>query len=263
LVFCSRHSRGLAGEGIGLLTAGLFGTASGTTSYSENIGAISLTRVGSRVVVQCGAIAAIVIGCLGKVSALFAALPPALTGGIYCVVFGLIVAVGLSNLQFINLNSERNLFIVGFAIFNSLSIAGPAGYFATQEDNPFGDSNAAEIAYAIFSSPMIIALISAMLLDNTIPGTNRDRGLTIWSRVRDADVNNDPEYVKVYSLPLCLSRVFHNFDYLEYPSRGSMPTPPENGYQPGQSDLGKLCCPCLMTNRELPGGDQDEEEMAE
>jgi nucleobase transporter 1/2 len=110
---------------------------------------------------------------------------------------------------------------------------------------------------------MIIALISAMLLDNTIPGTNRDRGLTIWSRVRDADVNNDPEYVKVYSLPLCLSRVFHNFDYLEYPSRGSMPTPPENGYQPGQSDLGKLCCPCLMTNRELPGGDQDEEEMAE
>jgi nucleobase transporter 1/2 len=37
-------SRGLAGEGIGVVLAGVFGTANGTTSYSENIGAMSLTR---------------------------------------------------------------------------------------------------------------------------------------------------------------------------------------------------------------------------
>jgi nucleobase transporter 1/2 len=37
-------SRGLAGEGIGIVLAGLFGTGNGTTSYSENIGAMSLTR---------------------------------------------------------------------------------------------------------------------------------------------------------------------------------------------------------------------------
>lgn len=33
------------------------------------------------------------------------------------------------------------------------------GYFAGQEENPFGDGNGAEIALALFSSPMIIALV--------------------------------------------------------------------------------------------------------
>jgi len=166
-------SRGLAGEGIGVVVAGLFGTTNGTTSYSENIGAISLTRVGSRAVVQCGAVSMIIVGVFGKVAALFASMPSSMVGGIYCSVFGLIIAVGLSNLQYVDMNSERNLFIVGFAIFNSLSIAGPAGYFAGLDENPFGTSNASEIALALFSSPMIIALIAAFFLDNTIPGVSR------------------------------------------------------------------------------------------
>jgi nucleobase transporter 1/2 len=235
-------SRGLAGEGIGVVISGLFGAGAGTTSYSENIGAISLTRVGSRAVVQCGAVAMIIVGLFSKVAALFASLPSALVGGIYCVVFGLIVAVGLSNLQYVDLNSERNLFIIGFSIFNSLSIAGPAGYFAGQSENPFGDSNAGEIALALFSSPMIIALIAAFVLDNTIPGTPKERGLLAWAHVRDADVNNDPEYVKVYSLPLFFAKLFKNCGYLEYVSRGRMPNPPANGYQPGHGDIGELCC---------------------
>jgi nucleobase transporter 1/2 len=97
-------SRGLASEGLGLITCGLFGSGNGTTSYSENIAALSLTRVGSRVVVQCAAIWMILLGILGKVSAILASIPAAMAGGIYCVLFGLIVAVGMSNLQYINLN---------------------------------------------------------------------------------------------------------------------------------------------------------------
>ena len=34
--------------------------------------------------------------------------------------FGMITAVGLSNLQFVNLNSTRNLFVLGFSIFFAL-----------------------------------------------------------------------------------------------------------------------------------------------
>ena len=33
-------------EGIGSVLAGLWGTGSGTTSYSENVGAIGITKVG-------------------------------------------------------------------------------------------------------------------------------------------------------------------------------------------------------------------------
>ena len=73
-----------------------------------------------------------------------------------------------------------------------------------------------------------------------------------------ADVNNDPEYVEVYSLPLFFAKLFKNFSYLEYPSLGHMPDPPANGYQPGRADVGELCCPCFH-----PGlVDDDAEENA-
>lgn len=38
-------NRGIGTEGIGCLLAGLFGTGNGTTSFSQNIGAIGVTKV--------------------------------------------------------------------------------------------------------------------------------------------------------------------------------------------------------------------------
>lgn len=65
---------------------------------------------------------------------------------------------------------------------------------------------------------------------------------TLFPSTQPADVNNDPEYVEVYSLPLFFANLFKNFSYLEYPALGRMPDPPANGYQPGRADLGELCC---------------------
>ena len=38
-------NRGIWMEGIGTVVAGLLGTGSGTTSYSQNVGAIGVTKV--------------------------------------------------------------------------------------------------------------------------------------------------------------------------------------------------------------------------
>ena len=38
-------NRGIGIEGIGCIIAGMWGTGNGTTSYSENIGAIGVTKV--------------------------------------------------------------------------------------------------------------------------------------------------------------------------------------------------------------------------
>lgn len=46
--------------------SGLWGTSCGTTSYAENIGAIALTGVGSRAVVQCGAITMMILSIFAK-----------------------------------------------------------------------------------------------------------------------------------------------------------------------------------------------------
>ena len=62
------------------------------------------------------------IGVLGKIGALFVSIPDPIVGGIFMVMFGMITAVGISNLQFADMNSSRNLFIVGFSIVFGLAL---------------------------------------------------------------------------------------------------------------------------------------------
>ena len=63
-----------------------------------------------------------VLGTFTKFGALFVSIPTPIVGGIFLVMFGMISAVGLSNLQFVDLNSPRNLVICGFSIFTGLAI---------------------------------------------------------------------------------------------------------------------------------------------
>ncbi|KAJ7386660.1 hypothetical protein OS493_006665 [Desmophyllum pertusum] len=115
-------NRGIGMEGIGCLLAGAFGSGNGTTSYSQNIGAIGITKVGSLRVIQYGALFMLLISVLGKIGALFVCIPDPIVGGVYMVMFGMIAAVGISNLQFADMNSSRNLFIVGFSIVFGLAL---------------------------------------------------------------------------------------------------------------------------------------------
>jgi len=169
-------NRGITFEGIGCFVAGIFGTGNGTTSYSENIGAIGLTRVGSRRVVQAGAIIMILLGTVSKFGALFTTIPQPIVGGMYCAMFGMIAAVGLSNLQFVDLNSARNLFILGFAFFMGLSVP---EYFIQHPLNfePVWFSN---ILNTLGSTGMAVGAFTSLILDNTIPGTDEERGLNAW-----------------------------------------------------------------------------------
>ena len=98
-------NRGIGTEGVGCVLAALWGTGSGTTSYSENIGVISVTRVrlqntewrnfssvplstsrfpqvGSlRVVQTCGFII-LLVGLVCKFGAVIIAIPEPIIGGI-------------------------------------------------------------------------------------------------------------------------------------------------------------------------------------
>ena len=169
-------NRGIGMEGIGCLIAGVFGTGNGTTSYSENIGAIGLTRVGSRRVVQCGAVIMIGLAMFGKFGGLFTTIPTPIVGGMYCVMFGMIAGVGLSNLQFVSLNSARNLFVLGFALFMGLTLP---HYFGKTELTlePAWMKNIVE---TLCKTGMAVGAVTALVLDNVIPGTDEERGITAW-----------------------------------------------------------------------------------
>lgn len=64
----------------------------------------------------------IILGVFTKFGAIFVTIPPPIVGGIFMVIFGMMAAVGLSNLQFVDLNSPRNLIICGLSLFCGLAI---------------------------------------------------------------------------------------------------------------------------------------------
>ena len=114
-------SRGIGCEGVGCAITGMLGGFS-STSYSENVGLVGLTKVGSRYVVQIGAVILVLLGLFGKFGAFAAAIPQPVVGGLYCTMFGLIAAVGVRQFARADLSSDRNLFIGGFALFMGLSV---------------------------------------------------------------------------------------------------------------------------------------------
>jgi len=168
-------NKGIGMEGVGSVIAGVIGTGNATTSYSENIGAIGLTRVGSRRVVQIGAMLMLFLGVFPKFGALFVSIPQPIVGGMYCALFGMIASVGLSNLQFVDLNSSRNLFIIGFAFFMGLSVP---EYFGQNPVVIEGDwAWVANVVNTIGQTGMAVGALFASVLDNLIPGTEEERGI--------------------------------------------------------------------------------------
>ncbi len=103
-------------DGAGTAIAGIFGGLP-NTSFSQNVGLISMTKVMSRGVVTIGAIFLIVCGLVPKFGALVSTIPINVLGGAVIVMFGMVAAAGVTMLSEVSW-SRRNMVI--FAI--SLSV---------------------------------------------------------------------------------------------------------------------------------------------
>jgi xanthine/uracil permease len=192
-----RINHGIGMEGIGNVFAGIMGTGNGSTSYGENIGAIGITGVASRYVVQIGALVMLVVGFLGPFGALIVSIPAPIVGALYIAMFGQIAAVGLSNLQFVDLDASRNIFIIGIALFLGLALP---NYFANFESpgdfqalaegatviGPvLGQQVVSDTIFVIGSTTMAVGGIIAFVLDNTVQGTREERGLAQWEELSE------------------------------------------------------------------------------
>uniref|UniRef100_A0AAQ5X1R9 Solute carrier family 23 member 1 n=1 Tax=Amphiprion ocellaris TaxID=80972 RepID=A0AAQ5X1R9_AMPOC len=177
-------NRGIFTEGVCCIIAGLLGTGNGSTSSSPNIGVLGITKVGSRRVVQYGAGIMFLLGSVGKFTGLFASLPDPILGGLFCTLFGMITAVGLSNLQLVDLNSSRNLFVLGFSMFFGLTLP---TYLDTHPNSIKLD----QILMVLLSTEMFVGGFLAFCLDNSIPGSRQERGLIGW---RSSDSSSSCTY---------------------------------------------------------------------
>ncbi|KAL6846090.1 hypothetical protein ACP4OV_023538 [Aristida adscensionis] len=206
-------SRGIGWQGIGILLDSFFGTANGTSVSVENIGLLAVTRVGSRRVVQISAGFMIFFSVLGKFGALFASIPLPIFAGMYCIFFAYVGAVGLSYLQYCNLNSFRTKFIMGFAFFMGLSVpqyfneyAAVAGYGPVHTGARWFN----DMINVPFSSKPFVAGLVAYVLDNTIQikesAVRKDRGYHWWDKSRS--FKKDARSEEFYSLPFNLNKFF-------------------------------------------------------
>ncbi|KAG8371198.1 hypothetical protein BUALT_Bualt13G0062100 [Buddleja alternifolia] len=218
-------SRGIGLEGLCSILAGLWGTGTGSTTLTENVHTIAVTKVGSRRAVELGACVLIVLSLIGKVGGFIASIPEVMVAALLCFMWAMLTALGLSNLRYSEAGSSRNIIIVGLSLFFSLSI--PA-YFQQYGISPntnlsvpsyfqpyivashgpirtkFGGLN--YVLNTLFSLHMVIAFLVAVILDNTVPGSRQERGVYVWSEAEAA--RREPAVLKDYELPFRVGKLF-------------------------------------------------------
>jgi xanthine permease len=149
-------------DGLGSAIAGVFG-AMPNTSFSQNVGLIAMTQVMSRHVVTIGAMFLILCGLIPKVGAVIRTIPIEVLGGGVIVMFGMVVAAGISMLSDVNWN-RRNMVI--FAI--SLSIG-----LGLQLD-PKAVQYVPETVGVLLTSGLLPAALIAIVLNLILPNELSD-----------------------------------------------------------------------------------------
>ena len=123
------------------------------------------------------AVALIVLGLVSKIGAIVATIPGPVVGGVYLALFGLIASVGLSNLRRIDLDSQRNLMIIGIVLFMGFVVPQYFGSYADEDWNLWNIGWLSDIIQSIGSSGIAVGAVFGLLLDNLIPGTDAERGI--------------------------------------------------------------------------------------
>jgi xanthine permease len=115
----------LRADGLGIVAGAVF-NAFPYTSFSQNVGLVTITAVRSRFVCAAGGLILMGLGLLPKLASLVAAIPGPVLGGAGLVMFGMVVAAGIRILSAVEFQTKiHNLFIVasalGFGMIPTLS----------------------------------------------------------------------------------------------------------------------------------------------
>ena len=103
--------RTLLGDGVGSMVGAFFGGCPNTT-YGESVGCVAITGNASIVTILCTAIMAIVISFFGPFVTFLSTIPACVMGGVCITLYGFIAVSGLKMIQKVNLDENKNLFVV-------------------------------------------------------------------------------------------------------------------------------------------------------
>lgn len=142
--------RTLLGDGVGSIVGAFFGGCPNTT-YGESVGCVAITRNASVLTIMTAAILAILISFISPFIAFVNSIPSCVMGGVCMALYGFIAVSGLKMVQQVNLNHNKNLFVV-----SAILIAGTGGLTLN-----FGKITITSIACAL-----ILGIITNIILSN-------------------------------------------------------------------------------------------------
>jgi len=145
-------SRTLLGDGIGSFAGALFGGCPNTT-YGESVACVAITKNASVYTIIGAAISAIVISFFSPFVAFLDSIPSCVMGGVCIALYGFIAVSGLKMVQKVNLNENKNLFVVSAILITGL------GGLSISIDFPFGTVTITTIATAL-----ILGIITNLIL---------------------------------------------------------------------------------------------------
>lgn len=148
---------GTLADGAGTALAGLFGGLP-NTSFSQNVGLISMTGVMSRHVVTIGAVFLVIAGLVPKVGAVIATMPIAVLGGGVIVMFGMVASAGINMLSEVTWN-RRNMLILAVSLSIGLGL----------QAVPEALQHLPETAKILLTSGLLPAAVLAVVLNLVLP----------------------------------------------------------------------------------------------
>ncbi|XP_042192336.1 solute carrier family 23 member 3 isoform X2 [Callorhinchus milii] len=246
------HNRGISLEGLGSCVAAFLGSAFGISSSVPNVGALMLTQVQARRSVHINGLLCLLLGMSPKLTSFLSMVPPAIHGGMLSVTYTTAVAVGVSYFQFTDIDSGRNIFIIGFAVFMALLV--PRWFLQHPQHISTGVRSLDIFILSLLSMPVIQGGILAYLLDNTVSGTLAERGLVAGFPGLTSVEEGQPgprDSTNVYRLPAAVRRLLECLSLRSFPLRNLCPDSDLPLVLPGSPEEKTDFLPC---SREGEGG---------
>ena len=141
--------RTLLGDGIGSIVGAFFGGCPNTT-YGESVACVAITKNASVATIITAAIECIVLAFISPIVAFISSIPSCVMGGVCMALYGFIAVSGLKMVQKVDLEQNKNLFVV-----SSILIAGIGGLQLS-----FGKITITSIACALILGIIVNKLLS-------------------------------------------------------------------------------------------------------
>lgn len=111
--------RTLLGDGIGSMCGAFFGGCPNTT-YGESVGCVAISGNASVVTIFATAIMAIIASFVAPFVTFLATIPNCVMGGVCIALYGFIAVSGLKMIQDVDLNDNKNLFVVSVILISGI-----------------------------------------------------------------------------------------------------------------------------------------------